>query len=94
MLATDFTGGTFPRRMGLEPGARGPLSEVSRYSGLGCLFAAAVLVFMGAGWLIDRRLGLTPVFTIAGALVGAALGAASVYRKLGLGGPSRDVEGR
>ncbi len=84
--------GTFPGRMGQEPQPRGSLSEVYRYSGLGCSFAAAVLVFVGLGWLLDRALGLTPLFMVVGALVGTALASVSLYRKLGLGRPPRGRE--
>lgn len=62
------------------------VSEVYRYTGLGCLFAAAVLVFMGGGWLVDRWLGTVPVFMVVGALAGAALATASIYRQLQVGG--------
>ena len=61
---------------------RGAVREVYRYSGLGCTFAAAVLVFIAGGWLLDRWLGVMPLFTMLGALVGAALGSVSIYRGL------------
>ncbi|MDH3498107.1 MAG: AtpZ/AtpI family protein [Gemmatimonadota bacterium] len=63
-------------------GSERPLSEVYRYSGLGCMFAAAVLVFMAGGWALDRWLGTLPVFTVLAALVGAALATVNVYRRL------------
>lgn len=53
-----------------------------RYSGLGCMFAAGVLVFLGGGWLLDRWLGTLPVFTTIGALAGAALSTLSIWRSL------------
>ena len=61
---------------------RGYLVEVHRYSGLGCLFAAAVLLCMGGGWLLDRWLHTLPVFMVVGALIGAALSTASIYHRL------------
>ena len=71
----------------MEPDSsrRRPLYEVYRYSGLGCLFAAAVLVWMVGGWLLDRWLGVMPAFTIAGALIGAVLGTVVIYRRLQAG---------
>lgn len=68
----------------MRPGkdTRGYLVEVHRYSNLGCLFAAGVLLFMGGGWLLDRWLNTLPVFMVIGALVGAALSTASIYRRL------------
>ncbi|HET7039398.1 MAG TPA: AtpZ/AtpI family protein [Gemmatimonadales bacterium] len=63
-------------------GPRNPLAQAYRYSGLGCMFAAAVLVMMAGGWLLDRWLGWFPVLTVIGALVGATLGTLSIYRQL------------
>jgi ATP synthase protein I len=68
--------------MGKRATPRSALSEASRYSGLGCMFAAAVLVFLGGGWLLDRWLGTLPVFMVVGALVGAALATLSIWRRL------------
>lgn len=65
------------------------LRQASRYSGLGCTFAAAVLLFMAGGWLLDRWLRVTPVFSVVGALVGAALGVVWIYVKLLARGPDR-----
>ena len=49
---------------------------------LGIQFAAGILLFLAAGWGLDRWLGLTPILTVAGALVGAVLSFLSVYRRL------------
>jgi len=46
------------------------------------MFAAAVLLFLGAGWLLDGWLGTLPVFTTIGALTGAALATLSIWRRL------------
>ncbi len=67
---------------GMRPGTQGALRDAYRYSGLGCTFAAAVVAFAAAGWLLDRWLGVTPVFSVVGALIGAALGSVSIYRSL------------
>ncbi len=68
----------------MSPGNEPPgyLVEVHRYSGLGCLFAAAVLGFMGGGWLLDRWLNTLPVFMVVGALLGATLATVTIYRRL------------
>lgn len=68
-----------------EPPPEGKYYQLFRYSGLGCTFAAAIMVFMVGGWLLDRALGLTPIFTIGGALGGAALASVNLYQKLRLG---------
>lgn len=46
------------------------------------MFAAAVLLFMAGGWLLDRWLGVLPLFTVIAAFIGAALATFSLYRKL------------
>jgi F0F1-type ATP synthase assembly protein I len=46
------------------------------------LFAAAVLGFMGGGWLLDRWLNTLPVFMVVGALLGATLATVTIYRRL------------
>ncbi len=68
--------------MGERPTRRRQGAYVYRYSGLGCMFAATVLLFMAGGWLLDRWLGVLPLFTVIAAFVGAALATFSVYRKL------------
>lgn len=49
---------------------------------LGFTFAAGVIFFLGLGLLIDRRFGLTPLFTIVGAIAGSVLSFLNVYWKL------------
>jgi F0F1-type ATP synthase assembly protein I len=68
--------------MGVPKGPRRTYTEVYRYSGLGCMFAAGVLVFLAGGWLLDRWCGTLPVFTTIGALAGAALSTLSIWRRL------------
>jgi len=68
--------------MGPVSAPRRSLVYVYRYSGLGCAFAAGVMLFMAGGWLLDRWLGLFPVFMVLGALVGATLSTVSIYRRL------------
>lgn len=68
--------------MAVSRGPRGSFTEVYRYSGLGCMFAAGVLLFLAGGWLLDRWLGTLPVFTTIGALIGAALSTLSIWRRL------------
>lgn len=68
--------------MGPVSAPRPSLVYAYRYSGLGCAFAAGVLLFMAGGWLLDRWLGIFPAFTVVGALVGATLSTVSIYRRL------------
>jgi F0F1-type ATP synthase assembly protein I len=58
------------------------LGEAYGLAALGFTFGAAVVVFTGIGWLLDRWLGTIPVFTIVVALIGAVLGFLSVYFRI------------
>lgn len=58
------------------------LGEAWRYDTLGYTFAFSVIIFAGAGWLLDGWLGTRPFLTIAGTLVGAGLAFAWVFMKV------------
>ena len=64
---------------------RGPGREIGegyKYVALGATFAAGIIGFMAGGFALDRWLGLTPLFTIIGTVVGAVLSFLNVYFKL------------
>lgn len=68
---------------------RSLIAEVGEYTGFGLTWALSVLLFLLAGWWLDRRIGTEPLFMIVGAFVGASAGFYSLYRhvmKLGSGG--------
>ena len=46
------------------------LREAAPYLGIGTNLAVTVLVFLGAGYWVDGRLGTRPVFFLAGAVLG------------------------
>lgn len=56
--------------------------EVFRYSGLGCTFAAVVVLFAAGGLWVDRLAGTIPLFSIVGALTGSVLATFQVWRSL------------
>lgn len=58
------------------------VGEGYRYASLGLAFAGGILLFMGAGYALDRWLGTLPWLTLAGTLVGSVLSFLSVYRRL------------
>jgi F0F1-type ATP synthase assembly protein I len=58
------------------------LGQVWRYESLGYTFAFSILLCAGAGYLLDRWLGLSPILTIIGTLTGAGISIAWVYLKL------------
>jgi len=64
------------------PGPERALGEGYRLLGLGLQFAGGIILFTVGGFLLDRRLGLTPAFTIVGTLLGAVLSFTSVYLRL------------
>ena len=80
--------------MGPVNAPRRSLVYVHRYSGLGCAFAAGVLLFAAGGWLLDRWLGIFPVLMVLGALVGATLSTVSIYRRLMVDEDSEEATGR
>lgn len=56
-----------------------PRADAARVAGQGLTLALATGLFLWAGWWLDNRLGTVPVFTVLGALVGAAAGFYSLY---------------
>jgi F0F1-type ATP synthase assembly protein I len=54
-------------------------SEGARFAGLGLTWTLSVLLFLGAGWWLDGKLGTTPIFTILGSFVGAGGGFYYMY---------------
>jgi F0F1-type ATP synthase assembly protein I len=58
------------------------LGEGYRYLGLGLQFAGGIVFFTLGGVALDRWLGLMPLFTIVGTLVGATLSFVNMYLKL------------
>ena len=69
---------------GMEPksGPGKQYGEGYKYVSYGLTFAGGIIVFMLVGLWLDRRLGVVPLFTIAGTLIGAVLSFLSVYRRL------------
>lgn len=57
-------------------------SVVGQHAGWGLTIAAAMGFFLFLGYQIDRRIGTLPLLTVLGALLGAAAGFYSMYRRL------------
>lgn len=53
-----------------------------KYLAAGLRFAGGTVVFLLVGLWLDRRLKISPLLTVAGALLGAFLGGLSMYREL------------
>ncbi len=58
------------------------MGEGYKLLGLGMTFAGGIILFMVLGLLLDRWLGVVPLFTVVGTLVGAVLSFINVYVKL------------
>lgn len=67
-----------------EPSPGREIGEGYKYVSIGMTFAGGIILFMAAGFWIDRWLGLMPLFTIVGTLAGSTLSFLNVYRKLKL----------
>jgi len=65
-----------------KPGPGRQYGEGYKYVSYGFTFAGGVIVFMLVGLWLDRRLGVIPLFTIGGTLLGGGLGFLSIYRRL------------
>ena len=61
------------------PDSWDPRADAARAAGRGLTLALATGLFLGAGWWLDGRLGTVPLFTVLGAVVGAAAGFYSLY---------------
>ena len=67
-----------------EPNASQEVGAGYKYVSLGITFAGGIVLFMGVGYWLDRRFGLTPFGTLTGTLLGAFLSFMVVYRRLQL----------
>jgi F0F1-type ATP synthase assembly protein I len=60
------------------------IGETNRKSGMAygavTLLVAAILVFLGIGWLIDRYFQTAPIFLVAGVILGTIIGFYQFYR--------------
>lgn len=54
-------------------------AAAGEFTGYGLTWALSVLLFLMGGWWLDGRIGTEPLFTIAGAFVGAGAGFYSLY---------------
>ena len=58
------------------------MGEGYKYVSLGLTFAGGIIFFLAVGFGLDRWLGTTPIFILAGTFLGTILSFLSVYRKL------------
>lgn len=63
-----------------DPGVGG--IDVSSFAGAGLQFALSIVLFLFLGQWIDRKLGSSPVFLLAGVFIGGGAAFYSMYRRL------------
>jgi len=64
-----------------DPGSNREVGDGYRYVALGITFGLGIVLFMGAGYGLDRWLGWTPWLTLLGTVVGSVLSFVNVYAK-------------
>ena len=47
-----------------------PIKKLGYYTSLAYTFPVSVLILTGLGWLVDKKSGLFPLFTLAGFVLG------------------------
>ncbi len=53
-----------------------------KYLAMGLRFAGGIVVFLFAGYFLDKKLGTIPLFLLIGTVGGGILGFLSIYREL------------
>lgn len=84
--------GSAETRKGAD-GRSGPIGnphELLRLTHLGLQFAIAVGGMVGLGFLADQKLGLLPLFTMIGLLLGFTAGMYLLYKEVYGSGPGKE----
>ena len=63
------------------PGGKNDLN-IGSFAGVGLQFAISIVLFLFLGQWIDRKLGSSPVFLLAGVFIGGGAAFYSMYRRL------------
>lgn len=71
-----------PRDNPAEPNQAKDELKLGTYAGVGLQFALGIILFLFLGQWLDRRLGTSPVFLLAGVFVGGGAAFYSMYRRL------------
>ena len=56
--------------------------NIGSYAGVGLQFAISIVAFLFLGQWVDRKLGSSPVFLLAGVFIGGSAAFYSMYRRL------------
>lgn len=65
--------------------------NVGSFAGVGIQFALSIVLFLFLGQWIDRQLGSSPVFLLAGVFIGGGAAFYSMYRRLTAAQKADDV---
>ncbi|MBA3353291.1 MAG: AtpZ/AtpI family protein [Blastocatellia bacterium] len=68
-----------------DPKSENPANQelnASSFAGVGLQFAVSIVLFLFLGQWIDRKLGSSPVFLLAGVFIGGGAAFYSMYRRL------------
>lgn len=68
-----------PRKTDPKSGAE---LNIGNFAGAGLQFAIAIVVFILAGQWVDRKLGTSPAFLLAGVFIGGGAAFYSLYRRV------------
>lgn len=66
--------------MSLSPRGQQDWRAIGAASGMGCSVVASLLLCIGGGILLDKWLGLSPVFTLVGVALGLAVSGYLLYQ--------------
>jgi ATP synthase protein I len=78
MASMEVSDVSEPRRPE-RPQATQVWAQTGRYMGFGLTWALSVLLFFGAGWWLDTKLGTAPWLALGGAFLGGAAGFYHLY---------------
>ena len=56
--------------------------NIGSFAGVGLQFAVSIVLFLFLGQWIDRKLGSSPIFLLAGVFIGGGAAFHSMYRRL------------
>jgi F0F1-type ATP synthase assembly protein I len=56
--------------------------NIGSFAGVGLQFAISIVAFLFLGQWVDRKLGSSPVFLLAGVFIGGSAAFYSMYRRL------------
>lgn len=75
--------------MNLSPRGQQDWRAIGAASGMGCSIVASLLLCVGAGIILDRWLGISPILTLVGVVLGLAVSGYLLYQLAVMNLPSQ-----